>query len=56
MYSHLGQDLTYAVQAGAQILNIGIGYLNYRDKISPKKSDGGFSYIIKANRDGIVHI
>lgn len=52
----LGQDLTSIIQAGAQILNIGIGYFNYRDKISSTKSDGGFSYIIKANRDGIVHI
>lgn len=56
IHSHLGQDLTYAIQAGTQILNIGIGYFNYRNKISPQKSDGGFSYIIKANRDGIVHI
>ena len=52
----LGQGLASTIQVGAQILNIGIGYFNYRDKISPKKSDGGFSYIIKANRDGIVHI
>lgn len=26
------------------------------DSISPAKADGGFSYIIKANRDGIIHI
>lgn len=35
---------------------IGIGYFDYRNKISPAKADGGFSYIIKANRDGIIHI
>jgi len=54
--SHIGQDVTSAIQTGAQLLNIGIGYFDYRNKISPAKSDGGFSYIIKANRDGIIHI
>lgn len=54
--SELRQDSTAAIQSGSQILNIGISYLNYRNKISQTKSDGGFSYIIKANRDGIVNI
>ena len=40
----------------AQLINIGIGYFDYKNKISPAKSDGGFSYIIKANRDGIIQI
>ena len=53
---HIGQELTFAIQAGAPLLNIGIGYFDYRNKISPAKADGGFSYIIKANRDGIIHI
>lgn len=53
---HIGQELTSAIQAGAPLLNIGIGYFDYRNKISPAKADGGFSYIIKANRDGIIHI
>lgn len=53
---HIGQELTSAIQAGAPLLNIGIGYFDYRNKISPEKADGGFSYIIKANRDGIIHI
>lgn len=53
---HIGQDLTSAIQTGAPLLNIGIGYFDYRNKISPAKADGGFSYIIKANRDGIIHI
>ena len=53
---HLGQELTSAIQTGAPLLNIGIGYFDYRNKISPAKADGGFSYIIKANRDGIIHI
>lgn len=56
MSSHVGQGLTSAIQTGAQFLNIGIGYFNYTNKISPAKTDGGFSYIIKANRDGIIHI
>ena len=45
-----------AIQTGAPLLNIGIGYFDYRNKISPAKADGGFSYIIKASRDGIIHI
>ena len=53
---HIGQELTSAIQTGAPLLNIGIGYFDYRNKISPAKADGGFSYIIKANRDGIIHI
>ena len=53
---HIGQELTSAIQAGAPLLNIRIGYFDYRNKISPAKADGGFSYIIKANRDGIIHI
>ena len=53
---HLGQELTSAIQTGAPLLNIGIGYFDYRNKISPAKADGGFSYIIKASRDGIIHI
>lgn len=55
-YLNIGQELTSAIQAGAPLLNIGIGYFDYRNKISPAKADGGFSYIIKANRDGIIHI
>ena len=54
--SYIGQDTTSAIQTGAQLLNIGISYFDYKNKVSPAKSDGGFSYIIKANRDGIIHI
>jgi hypothetical protein len=54
--SYIGQDVTSAIQTGAQLLNIGIGYYDYKNKISPAKTDGGFSYIIKANRDGIIQI
>ena len=51
-----GTWLRNAIQADAPLLNIEIGYFDYRNKISPAKADGGFSYIIKANRDGIIHI
>ena len=54
--SCIGQDVTSTIQTGAQLLNIGIGYFDYKNKISPAKSDGGFSYIIKANRDGVIRI
>lgn len=52
----LSPDFTMAIQTGVQLINIGIGYYDYKDKISPAKTDGGFSYIIKANRDGIINI
>lgn len=53
---HIGKNITSAIQTGAPLLNIGIGYFDYKNKISPEKTDGGFSYIIKANKDGIIHI
>ncbi len=53
---HFSQDITSAIRTAAPLLNIGIGYYDYKNKISPAKTDGGFSYIIKANRDGIIHI
>ena len=54
--SCIGRDITSAIQTGTQLVNIGISYFDYKNKISPAKSEGGFSYIIKANRDGMVHI
>lgn len=51
-----GPNLSAAIQTGAAAINIGIGYFDYKDKISSAKSDGGFSYIIKANKDGIVQL
>lgn len=53
---YLGSNLSDAIQTGAAVINIGIGHFDYKNKISPVKTDGGFSYIIKANRDGIIHI
>ena len=44
------------VQNVAPMINVGIGYYDYRKKVSPAKSDGGFSYIIKANDDGIIQM
>ena len=52
----VGPTVASAVQTGAPLVSIGIGYFDYKNKISAAKADGGFSYIIKANRDGIIHI
>lgn len=49
-------DFTSTIQTGLQLMSIGIAHLNYKDKISPAKTDGSFSYIIKANREGLIHI
>lgn len=51
-----GSSCSTAIQTGAQFLNIGIDYFNYKNKISTAKTDGGFSYIIKAKNDGIIQI
>lgn len=51
-----GSSCSAAIQTGAQFLNIGIGYFDYKNKISTTKTDGGFSYIIKAKKDGIIQI
>ena len=53
----IGQGMTPEnIQTGAQLFNIRSAYVDYRNKISPAKSDGGFSYIIKANKAGIIQI
>lgn len=53
---YVGQDVISAIQTESQLLNIAIDYFDYKNKVSPVKSDGGFSYIIKANRNGIIHM
>lgn len=52
----VGQDLSAAIQTGATLINMGFANFDYKNKISPVKTDGGFSYIFKANKDGIIHI
>ena len=47
-------NFSTCIQTGAGFLNIAIGYYNYRNKICAQKSDGGFSYIIKAKKEGII--
>ena len=55
--ARIGHGMTpEAIQTGAQLVSIGCAYVDYRNKISPAKSDGGFSYIIKANKAGIIQI
>ena len=55
--ARIGRGMTSeAIQTGAQLFSIGSAYVDCRNKISPAKSDGGFSYIIKANKAGIIQI
>lgn len=56
LLTYIGQGSTSLIQGGAQLLNIGIDYFDYKNKISPAKSVGSFSYIIKANKEGIIHV
>ena len=52
----IGSNYTSAIQTGVSMINIGVGYYNYRNKINPAKTDGGFSYIFKAKREGIIRM
>lgn len=51
---HIGQDFSDTIQLGAGLLQMGINYIDYRNKINPNKTDGGFSYIINAREEGIT--
>lgn len=51
---HIGQDFFDAVQLGAGLLQVGISYIDYKNKVNPNKGDGGFSYIINARREGLT--
>lgn len=51
---HIGQGFFDAVQLGAGLLQMGISYIDYKNKINPNKGDGGFSYIINARKEGIT--
>ena len=51
---HIGQDFSDTIQLGAGLLQMGINYIDYRNKINPNKTDGGFSYIINAREVGLT--
>ena len=53
---HIGQAFSDVVQTGGPILQMAINYIDYRDKISPNKSDGGFAYIINARKNGLIQL
>lgn len=56
MSQFIGPDLITLAQSAVPLIQIGVGCYEYKNKISPVKSDGGFSYIIKANKDGIIQL
>lgn len=51
---HIGQDLSDKIQLGAGLLQMSINYIDYRNKINPNKTYGGFSYIINAKKEGFT--
>lgn len=51
---HIGQNFSNAVQTGGPLLQMAINYIDYKDKINPNKSDGGFAYIMKARKNGLI--
>lgn len=53
---HIGQDFSNIVQTEACLLQMGISYIDYKSKICPQKSDGGFSYVINAHKDGLIKL
>lgn len=50
---HIGQDFSNVIQTSVGLLQMGINYIDYRNKINPK-TDGGFSYIISAREEGLT--
>lgn len=53
---HFGQDTSDIMQTGACLLQMGISYIDYRNKISPQKSDAGFAYVINARKNGLIQL
>ena len=42
------------IQTGAAMLQTGMNYLDYKNAINPNNADGGFSYILSGQREGIM--
>ena len=53
---HIGQTFSDAVQTSGPLLQMAINYIDYKDKINPNKSDGGFAYIINARKNGLIQL
>lgn len=53
---HIGQVASDIMQTGACLLQTGISYIDYKNKISPKKSDAGFTYVINARKNGLIQL
>lgn len=53
---HIGQDFSELVQTGGPLLQMAINYIDYKDKINPNKSDGGFAYVINAYKNGLIQL
>ncbi len=53
---HIGQDFSELVQTGGPLLQMAINYIDYKDKINPNRSDGGFAYIINARKSGLIQL
>lgn len=51
---HMGQDAVEFIQNVTPFVQFGISYLDYKNKINPLQTDGGFSYIFKARKAGII--
>lgn len=45
-----------SIQLGAALLKTRLEHIDYRNRINPRTVDGGFSYIIKANRAGMIEL
>lgn len=53
---HISQDFSELVQTGGPLLQMAINYIDYKDKINPNKSDGGFAYIMNARKSGLIQL
>lgn len=50
---HIGPNFVDVAQIGLGALQMGVSYVNYRNKINPR-TDSGFSYIISAREEGVT--
>ncbi len=53
---HIGQEWVNGLQIFGGLLQVGVSYIDYKNKISLKKSDGGFSYVINARKNGLIKL
>lgn len=53
---YAGQSSSDVVQTSGPLIQMAINYIDYKGKINPNKSDGGFAYIMNASKSGLIQL